>query len=135
MSKIERDYSNRTLFEKLGVTADAHVALVGAHDETFRGELNARLANGASQALRTTYDLIFVRINGPSDLPKIANAAKHLKPAGGLWVFHPKGRGAQPTDADVRAAGIAAGLVDNKISAYSDTHTATRFVIPLAARG
>ena len=29
---------------------------------------------------------------------------------------------------------IAAGLVDNKISAYTDSHTATRFVIPVARR-
>jgi hypothetical protein len=49
-------------------------------------------------------------------------------------VIHPKGRGASPSDGEVRSAGIAAGLVDNKISAYSDTHTATRYVIPVAKR-
>jgi hypothetical protein len=130
----ERDYSGRTLFEKLGVFANAHVALVGRHDDAFAISLNERLAKAASQTLRTRYDLIFMRVDSPRDLLRLARAAAHLKPNGALWVFHPKGRAASPTDAEVRAAGIAAGLVDNKSCAYNDSHTATRFVIPLKNR-
>jgi hypothetical protein len=133
-ARAERDYSGRSLFEKLGVFTEAHAALVGHHDESFRAALNERLAKAASEALRTRYDLIFVRIDAPKDLGRLTRAALHLKPNGALWVFHPKGRGASPNDAQVRAAGIAAGLVDNKISAYTDSHTATRFVVPLARR-
>ena len=132
--RIERDYSGRTLFEKLGVVADAHVALVGRHEDAFCTNLNARLAKAASQSLRTSYDIIFLRVDGPRDLARIRRAVVHLKANGALWVFHPKGRGASPTDAEVRSSGIAAGLVDNKVSAYSESHTATRFVIPLALR-
>lgn len=130
----ERDYSARSLFQKLGVEANSHVALVGRHDDAFTAALGVRLAKAASQSLRTQYDIIFVRVDVPRDLERVARAAKHLMPGGALWVFHPKGRGASPHDAQVRAAGLAAGLVDNKISAYSDSHTATRFVIPLARR-
>ncbi len=133
-TRPERDYSGRSLFDKLGVRAEAHVALVGAHDDVFAGGLNARLAKSASQSLRTRYEIIFVRIDAPRDLARIERAAAHLESNGSLWVFHPKGRGASPTDAEVRSAGLAAGLVDNKISAYTDSHTATRFVIPLAKR-
>jgi hypothetical protein len=132
--KPRPDYSGRTLFEKLGVIAQAHVALVGLHDETFTSALNERLAKAASQVLRTLYDLIFVRVDAPRDLDRLGRAAPHLKTDGALWVFHPKGRGASPNAADVRSTGISAGLVDNKISAYSDTHSAMRFVIPLARR-
>jgi GTP cyclohydrolase III len=132
--RAERDYSGRSLFEKLGVASDAQVALVGKHDESFTSALNASLAKGASLALRVRYDSIFVRIDRPTDLARIERAAAHLKPNGALWVFHPKGRGANPTDAQVRAAGISAGLVDNKISAYTESHTVTRFVIPRARR-
>ena len=49
-------------------------------------------------------------------------------------MFHPKGRGASPTDAESAPPDSHAGLVDNKISAYSDTHTATRYVIPVSMR-
>jgi hypothetical protein len=132
--KVERDYSGRSLFEKLGVFAEAQVALVGPHDAGFASDLNARLAKAGSQALRTRYAIIFVRIDNRRDLSRIKRAAAHLESNGSLWVFHPKGRGASPSDAEVRAAGLAAGLVDNKISAYTDSHTATRFVIPLARR-
>lgn len=134
MRRVERDYSGRSLFEKLGIFSGARVALVGSHDEAFVSGLNTGLAKSASQALRTRYDMIFVRINAPGDLARIARATAHLEPNGSLWVFHPKGRGAFPTDAEVRATGLAAGLVDNKISAYSDTHTATRYVIPVGKR-
>jgi hypothetical protein len=132
--RSERDYSGRTLFEKLGVVANAHVAIVGRHEESFKTNLNARLAKAAAQALRTRYDIIFLRVDVPRDLGRVARAVLHLKSDGALWVFHPKGRGASPTDAEVRSTVIAAGLVDNKISAYSESHTATRFVIPLALR-
>jgi hypothetical protein len=130
----ERDYSHRSLFEKLGVNADCHVAVAGPHDGAFVHQLNSRLAKAASEALRTRYDIIFVRVNSTRDLSRIASAAAHLKPNGAVWVIHPKG-GARPTDDEVRAAGKAAGLVDNKISAYDDTHTCTRYVIPVARRG
>jgi hypothetical protein len=132
--KPERDYSHRSLFDKLGVTAEAHVALVGRHDAAFVAALNERLAKSASQALRTTYDMIFLRVNAPRDLDRIDYVAARLRPDGALWIFHPKGRIASPSDAEVRSAGLAAGLVDNKISAYSDSHTATRYVIPVARR-
>ena len=132
--KVERDYSGRSLFEKLGVVAEAHVALIGRHELEFTTALNSRLAKAASVALRTRYDLIFLRVDSPRDLVRVARAAEHLKPDGALWVFHPKGRGASPTDGEVRSSGLAAGLVDNKISGYNDSHTATRFVIPIALR-
>lgn len=133
-ARNERDYSGRSLFDKLGVFAEARVVLVGRHDEAFVTALSARLATAASTATRTKYDLIFVRVDAPKDLSRLARGAAYLKPNGGLWVFHPKGRRALPSDAEVRAAGLAAGLVDNKISAYTDSHTATRFVIPVARR-
>ena len=129
-----RDYSDRSLFDKLGVRSDMHVALCGVREDAFLLELNARLAMSASPHLRGKYDMIFVQIDGPADLERIARAAAHLRPNGAVWVFHPKGKGALPPDAQVRAAGIAAQLVDNKICALNDTHTATRFVIPLTQR-
>jgi hypothetical protein len=134
VKKPERDYSHRSLFDKLGVFAEAHVAIAGSHDAAFTAALDAILAKAASRAVRGRYDLIFLKLDMPRDLSKISNAAAHLQPAGALWVFHPKGRGAAPSDGEVRAAGLAAGLVDNKISAYTDSHTATRFVIPIARR-
>jgi hypothetical protein len=85
----ERDYSGRSLLEKLGVFAEAHVALVGPHDDAFVTGLNAALAKSASQALRTSYDLIFVRVDAPRDLARIKRAAARLNPDGALWALSP----------------------------------------------
>ena len=38
------------------------------------------------------------------------------------------------SEAAVMAAGKAAGLVDTKVVAFSETHTAERLVIPVARR-
>jgi hypothetical protein len=134
MKAEERDYSHRSLYDKLGVQADSRVALVGKHDEAFLHGLSAALAKSASTQLRTTYDIIFLRIDAPRDLAKIAVAGDHLVPNGRLWIFHPKGKGASPSDSEVRAAGIGAGLVDNKISGYTASHAATQYVIPVSRR-
>jgi len=42
-----------------------------------------------------------------------------------------KGKAARLKDVDVIAAAKAAGLVDNKVVGFSDTHTSLRLVIPV----
>jgi hypothetical protein len=68
-----------------------------------------------------------------------ADLEKRLEPAGSLWVVLPK----KPFAAelgfpylwiDVQKAGLAAGLVDNKIAAFSPRLTSIRFVVPVARR-
>jgi hypothetical protein len=64
---------------------------------------------------------------------------KRLAPAGSLWVVLPKKPFAEALAfpyswADVQRAGLAAGLVDNKIAAFSPRLTSIRFVVPLARR-
>jgi hypothetical protein len=130
----ERDYSHRSLFDKLGVKPESHVAVIGKHDEEFLLELASSLSLGASTQLRAKYDIIFLRVDMRRDLARIPVAALHLKSNGRLWIFHPKGKGASPSDAEVRAAGLGAGLVDNKISGYTESHAATQYVIPVEQR-
>ena len=62
-----------------------------------------------------------------------------IEPAGSLWVVLPKKPFAEELDfpymwLDVQRAGLAAGLVDNKIAAFSPRLTSIRFVIPVARR-
>jgi len=62
-----------------------------------------------------------------------------LEPAGSLWVVFPKKPfgeelGFPFTWSDVQKAGLSAGLVDNKIAAFSSRLTSIRFVVPLARR-
>ena len=134
MARPERSYAHRSLFDKLGLRSDHRVAVRRIDNAAFLKQLTAFLEKPPASSLRGAYDIIFLQVDGATDLMAIAPAGKHLVANGALWIFHPKGKSAGINDAAVRAAGLAAGLVDNKISAYTDTHTATRYVIPLARR-
>ena len=134
MAREERNYAHRSLFDKLGVRPEHRVCCAHGVDEAFIADLAEVLDRPPSRTARGNFDAIFMHVNVAADLDAIRRLATRLKPAGALWIFHPKGRGASPTDGEVRQAGIAAGLVDNKISAYTDTHTATRYVVPKAKR-
>ena len=62
-----------------------------------------------------------------------------LEPAGSLWVVFPKKPFVRELGfpflwMDVQKAGLSAGLVDNKIAAFSPRLTSIRFVIPVARR-
>jgi hypothetical protein len=62
-----------------------------------------------------------------------------LEPAGSLWTVFPKKPFAEELGfpyfwIDVQKAGLAAGLVDNKVAAFSPRLTSIRFVVPLARR-
>lgn len=64
---------------------------------------------------------------------------RRLEPSGSLWVVFPKRPFLEEPGfpflwIDVQKAGLAAGLVDNKIAAFSPRLTSIRFVIPVARR-
>ena len=67
------------------------------------------------------------------------NLEKRLTASGSLWVVLPKKPFAEELSfpyswLDVQKAGLSAGLVDNKIAAFSARLTSIRFVIPVARR-
>jgi hypothetical protein len=66
-------------------------------------------------------------------LSGVAKIAKSLKGPSALWIVYPKGQ-KTITENDVIAAGRKAGLKDVKVVGFSATHTALKFVLPLAAR-
>ena len=71
--------------------------------------------------------------NLAEDLARLTPLQTSLKRNGGIWIVYPKGQ-SDITESDVLKAGRQAGLVDTKIARFSDTHTAHKFVIPLARR-
>jgi hypothetical protein len=116
---------------KLGVKAGAEVRLVGEFERDFRDELRGcavELADGKAKA-----DLVFFAAAAARDLARVAKLKAWLKPAGALWVVYPKGVPAI-REIEVLEAGRAAGLKDTKVASFSSTHTALRFVIPVAER-
>jgi hypothetical protein len=149
-------YSGTPLPKKLGIKPGARLGLVGAPEDFAEtlGDLPddvspRRLARGTDQ-----FDVIvcFARSSKAlaRDLPALP---ARLLPTGGLWIAWPKrttkkttkkttktsaqksaGVATDLTEAEVRARGLATGLVDNKVCAIDDTWSGLRFVVRLAAR-
>jgi hypothetical protein len=79
-------------------------------------------------------DLVFVGAVTRADLTRIKTVKSWIEPNGAIWVVRPKGGRSELRDTDVIDAGLAAGLVDNKIASFSDTHGAMRLVYRLKDR-
>ena len=128
----EERVSDRPRMDKLGVHSGSRVSVLGLEDAAFLEELQSRGAD-VSTRRRSNSDLIFFGLDGSRGLSKLRELERYLKRDGAVWTIFPRGR-PELKEADVIRAGVAAGLVDNKVVRFSDTHTALRFVIPLARR-
>ena len=122
-------YSGAPLAKKLGIRAGSRVLLVDAPPgfEDLVGDLpqGARLVRRSAAPPQLT--LLFVRsARGlETGLARVIPAA-----AEGLWIIWPKKGSALASDVserDVRAAGLAAGLVDFKVCAVDETWSGLRF--------
>jgi hypothetical protein len=118
--------------DKLNIKAGQLVLFVGLRDATLREEIETC---GATVLARGTelVDVIFVAANDRADLDRLVTVQKFLKRDGAIWVIRPKGS-ATISESDVMKAGKAAGLVDVKVARFSESHTAEKFVIPVAQR-
>lgn len=128
----ERDYSHRSLLDKLGVKPGQRVCVIAVSDAAFRNDL-AAVPRATMGKLQKENDLIFLGAENVKDLAAIQALEGSIKRDGAIWVVYPKGQ-KHIREVDVIAAGKAAGFVDNKVCRFSETHTALRFVIPLAHR-
>lgn len=124
----------RRLVDKLGLKPGARAAVIGIDDPGFLRDATERLGAAPATKPGDNLDLIFYAADSAAELAQLKSLKSHLQPAGAIWVVSRKGRAATIKDVDVMAAARAAGLVDNKVCSFSDTHTALRVVIPLAAR-
>jgi hypothetical protein len=87
-----------------------------------------------------THAWLMAEVSGDGSLSAFfRDLEKRLAPAGSLWAVLPKRPFMEELSfpypwIEVQKAGLAAGLVDNKIAAFSPRLTSIRFVIPVARR-
>jgi hypothetical protein len=129
----ERDYSHRSLLDKLGVKPGQRILILEILDASFLNEIKPFAPIFAEGKPSGDLDLIFVGAEAKEDLKQLARLRKCIAKNGGIWVVYPKGK-QHIREIEVIAAGKSAGLTDNKVCSFSVTHTALRFVIPLAQR-
>jgi hypothetical protein len=118
--------------DKLGIKAGLRVLVVGVQDEALAAEIAAGGAAALTRA-SSAVDMIFYAASDRAALEKLPALARQLARDGAMWIVRPKGSAAI-SEADVMAAGKAAGLVDVKVVRFSGTHTAEKFVIPVKSR-
>jgi hypothetical protein len=145
----------KSLLDKLGVKEGMKVLVLGVEDEGFLADLRrltdgVRLGEVSSSARPTSaseragrevgtdtggkdYDAVFVAVDAPGDLAQLAALKRAIKPDGAVWAVFRKGR-KDFNENDVLRGGLETGLVDVKVVRFSDTHTASKFVIRKSER-
>ena len=125
--------SPKSRLEKLGVKPGFVISVVGVDDPGLIDELRAHGADVSAGRLRKASDMVFLAADTPRDLKRLHRVEPYIKRNGAVWVVSPKGR-PEIKDVVVIEEGVAAGLVDTKVVRFSDSHTALKFVIPVARR-
>ena len=110
------------------------MAIVDLDDPDFMSLLRERTSDIIHGRPRTPVDLVFMGARKAADLQRLEHVKKWIEPNGAIWVVRPKGDRTPVRDTDVIEAGLAAGLVDNKIASFSDTLGAMRLVYRLRDR-
>ncbi len=126
--------STRPLLDKLGVKPGAKVAVVDLDEPAFVKLLRERTTDIVKGKPRTPCDIVFLGATDMRDLERLKDIKNWIEPKGAIWVIRPKGGRGALRDTDLIGAGLAAGLVDNKIASFSETQGAMRFVFRLRDR-
>jgi len=137
-------YSGTPLPKKLGIKPGARLGLVGAPDgfaETL-GDLPDGVSPRPLARDKNQFDVIVCFARSSKELARdLPSLPARLHPTGGLWIAWPKksamklsGLATDLTEAEVRARGLATGLVDNKVCAIDDTWSGLRFVVRVVDR-
>ena len=128
----EKIRNPRSRIDKLGIKPGAKVTVLGLEGPKFEKDLRDRTSD-ISRRIRKDSESVFLGAQRIGDLARMNRCRANLAQHGALWVVYPKGR-QDITRAEVMKAGKMAGLVDVEIVKFSESHTALKFVIPLAKR-
>jgi hypothetical protein len=130
---VEKIRNPRSLIDKLGVKHGETVLNLGVTDAQFLAQLGERTSFIGSEFDGSLVPWIFIQADTVDGLDRLSELRSRILSNGAIWVIHPKGR-RDIQDLHVFAAAKAAGLVDVKVCAFSDTHSAIKLIIPRASR-
>jgi hypothetical protein len=133
VTRVRDTGSARPLLDKLGVKPGARVVLLGVDDPDFRRLLAERTDDIHTEPVSGA-DLVFFAAAAQPELKALADIKLHIKSNGAIWVVRPKAVPGGLSETGIIEAGIAAGLIDNKVVSFSPTQSALRLVIPLHLR-
>jgi hypothetical protein len=132
-SMAEKDYAHRDVVDKLSIKPGHVVAFdceAGKIDDALHQRILER-AGRAPAAEDEVVDVVLAFVDNTTDVIEVLQRWRtRLKPTGGIWLL--TARRGQPGYVDQReliAAGLQAGVVDNKVCSISPMISAMRFVI------
>jgi len=129
---VSAGYSGTPLLQKLGIRGDMRLAIVDPPSGYMR--ILEPMPSGVRMLARPGRHMDFIHwfVHGAASLRRFPGMAASLAPTGMLWVSWAKkssplhqGFG----DAEVRAAGLATGLVDVKVCAVDEDWSALKFMV------
>jgi len=123
----------KSLLDKLGVKPGMKVSVIGVNDPAFLEDLRERTQAISLGDPQPSSDAVFVTVEDEADLERLKSLSGAIKPDGAVWAVFRKGR-KDFNENDVLRGGLAAGLVDVKVVRFSDTYTASKFVIRKSER-
>jgi hypothetical protein len=128
-------YSGKPLGEKLGVKPGLKLYV---DRQTDAGPVDLDLGAPYATRLPKQVDLTLVFCTQRTRLDRrLPTLIERTPPNGMIWVCWPKkssGRATDLTENDVRAIGLAAGVVDVKVAAIDETWSGLKFVRRLKDR-
>ena len=130
---MERVYTT-PLLDKLGIRPGMRIALIDIEDAEIRPLLADRTSDLTEGWPEPETDIVLLGADSIEQLAPLRELASRIRMNGAIWVVSRKGPTRTISDVDVIDAAKDARLVDNKVVAFSATHTAIRLVIPVALR-
>jgi hypothetical protein len=129
----ERDYSHRSVVDKLGIKP-GHAVSFDAAPRPIAPELHAQALERTGRDPADSdepVDVVLVGADTTTDVHAVLSTWRtRIDPAGGIWLLTPKrGQSGYVDQRELIEAGPGAGLVDNKICSVDDHTSAMRFVI------
>ncbi len=125
--------TKRNRLDELDVMPGARVAVLGLADPGFIAELHTRAADVATTRVGPETDLVFLVIESPAGLRRLATVEKQLRRDAAVWAIWPQGLPRIQEDT-VRQAAQALGMMDIKVIALDGRRNALKLVRRVANR-
>jgi Protein of unknown function (DUF3052) len=130
----ERDYTHRTISQKLGVKPDERVEVVGDVGVGLRGDLKEAIGRGLVRS--GPLDGALVMVESLEDAQQaLVRYRPRLRDSGYLWLItHKRGHERYLNQMAIVPHAKRVGLIDNKTCSVDDERSGIRFVVPRALR-
>jgi hypothetical protein len=130
----ERDYSHRTVAQKLGVKPDERVEVVGDVGSSLRREVKDALGRGFVKSGELDGAIVMVE-SAEDGARALESYRRRVRDTGYLWIVTRK-RGHDRYVNQMLFVPLAKriGLIDNKTCSIDDDRSGIRFVVPRALR-